>query len=480
MTTWTDRGLAFALTLLCATTALAEDAPDPAQAFQSQDWAAAEMGYSQLVEKEPENGLAWYRLGYARHALGKYESALEAHAKAAELPHAGKTTAAYNAACATSLLGRVDDSLTWLNQAVAGGFWNGNLLESDADLARLREDERFWPVRNALVAKVRYRSLIPAGPGDARQFDFWLGEWDAVSHAADGKGSWRTTGQLQSRVFAAAGGNAIVEYSESPAGKGSMLGFSVRTYDPRAREWVSILNWPSPEKPLFYALTGRVHHGRAELVTLLSKAQGGGATQTRFSFSDIAPDSYRWDSAVTSDAGNTWNTNLVFEARRRAADAPALRVGPSRSNARATGEVFRGLDALLGDWTGTRRVRRGDGWEELPVTLRAESILEGAAMAETSLVGPANDRSETYAIRAYEPQRSAWVQYDVDDRAPGFRRREGAAPKDGTLQLDGAAGPGSSGAPGALIWTFGADASVRCVHRVGDRVIWEQTLSRKP
>lgn len=50
---------------------------------------------------------------------------------------------AYNAACAAARLGKLDESLAWLGQAVDRGLADRSKIETDDDLALLREDPRF-------------------------------------------------------------------------------------------------------------------------------------------------------------------------------------------------------------------------------------------------------------------------------------------------------------------------------------------------
>jgi hypothetical protein len=50
---------------------------------------------------------------------------------------------AYNAACSSAKLGRVDEAFTWLERAVAEGFANRAHVDGDHDLDSLRADPRF-------------------------------------------------------------------------------------------------------------------------------------------------------------------------------------------------------------------------------------------------------------------------------------------------------------------------------------------------
>jgi hypothetical protein len=54
---------------------------------------------------------------------------------------------AYNAACSLSRLGRIDEGLDWLEQAVSSGFDAGEQLDTDQDIAALRAHPRFAEIR---------------------------------------------------------------------------------------------------------------------------------------------------------------------------------------------------------------------------------------------------------------------------------------------------------------------------------------------
>lgn len=78
----------------------------------------------------------------------KFELSLEASRLGFERFGAG--VLAYNAACAASRLGRVDDGIEWLERAIAAGFDERSALDDDHDIASLRQDPRFGPIRARL------------------------------------------------------------------------------------------------------------------------------------------------------------------------------------------------------------------------------------------------------------------------------------------------------------------------------------------
>ena len=50
--------------------------------------------------------------------------------------------------------------------------------------------------------------------------------------------------------------------------------------------------------------------------TIVQEGKGAGANPIRWSFSDIAPKSFRWRGEVSADGGATWRLNVEFFARR--------------------------------------------------------------------------------------------------------------------------------------------------------------------
>jgi hypothetical protein len=105
--------------------------------------------FETVTRDDPDNGQAWYMLGYSFHALGDHASAVEVHVKAAAFPKVA-VNASYNAACAYAVRGKKDEAFAWLRKATDAGFANRKLFQNDKDLASLRGD-------------VRFRSFLPLG-----------------------------------------------------------------------------------------------------------------------------------------------------------------------------------------------------------------------------------------------------------------------------------------------------------------------------
>lgn len=144
--------------------------------FQEQKWEAAAKAFDAVTKAEPKNAPAWFKLGTSLQLTGKLDAAIPAYLKAVEI---GKIPLAmFNLGCVYSRLNQKDESLKWLDQAVKAGFSNEDKLKTDADLAAVRDDERFKPIvqQAHLLAK-------PCDRPECRQFDFWIGEWDVFNPA---------------------------------------------------------------------------------------------------------------------------------------------------------------------------------------------------------------------------------------------------------------------------------------------------------
>jgi tetratricopeptide (TPR) repeat protein len=108
----------------------------------------------------PESGRAWLELGFAQAEVGANAPALAALERAR--PAVGEDPILlYNIACLECRLGRHASALSSLEAAVAAGYRNRRLLESDPDLAPIRGEPRFKAVAERMDGGLE----PPAAPG---------------------------------------------------------------------------------------------------------------------------------------------------------------------------------------------------------------------------------------------------------------------------------------------------------------------------
>ncbi len=120
------------------------DAPtvEEARALQQAgQWNEAAEAWRHNTGKNPDDGTAWFNLGYCLHAAGRLEEAIEAHGKAAGFDEY-HGIALYNLGCAYALTDRPDAAIEALTGAQTAGFRLRGRVEGDDDLESLRGDPR--------------------------------------------------------------------------------------------------------------------------------------------------------------------------------------------------------------------------------------------------------------------------------------------------------------------------------------------------
>lgn len=252
--------------------------------FQAQKWADAARSFERVTKAEPGNGRAWLRLGASFHALGQYERAITALARAVEILKG--PVAMYNLARAYARLNDKDKAFEWLNKALAAGFPQVGLLSTDEDLARLRDDSRFKESL-ALGERVTKPCLYTA---EHRQFDFWVGEWDV-----EAAGQQVGTNSVQ-RIL---DGCVIFEnWTNARGGTGKSFNF----YNSSTRKWQQ--TWVDSTGNVL-ELSGEYKDGAIRF-SGETRARDGSRQLERLTFYNLSPSRVRQFWEQSTDDGKTW------------------------------------------------------------------------------------------------------------------------------------------------------------------------------
>jgi len=116
------------------------DGPD--DQYSKRRWAPAINLYQSLLQNEPNNGRAWFNLGFALHYSSEHARAIDAFQRAIQSGYRPPTSM-YNVACANAMLGNKDAAFAWLEKSYDAGFNVWDYVNGDSDLDGLRSDPRF-------------------------------------------------------------------------------------------------------------------------------------------------------------------------------------------------------------------------------------------------------------------------------------------------------------------------------------------------
>ncbi|HEY2743175.1 MAG TPA: hypothetical protein VGL86_01075 [Polyangia bacterium] len=214
--------------------------------------------------------------------------ALAAPALAAGNAPAAGPVQLYNLACQKSLAGDRDGAFRVLDQAIAAGFGAIDTMQKDPDLALLRADARWKGAIERAVAQQNPCKTIP----EARQLDFWVGDWDV----RDPAGHLVGTSSIQRIVNDCV---VLENWSGALGGNGKSFNF----WDKDHRRWQQ--TWVDSR--------GNVLQYTGQLVgdTMRYAAEG-----KRLSFSPLAGGRVRQLAESSSDGGKTWTVAYDFTYSR--------------------------------------------------------------------------------------------------------------------------------------------------------------------
>jgi hypothetical protein len=151
----------------------------------------------------------------------------------------------------------------------------------------------------------------PARPDRQHDFDFAVGTWKThlsrLQHPLTGSTTW-----LQYEGTAVVRGvwndGANLEEFEADGSAGPIEGLTLRLYNPQSRQWSN--HWAaSNDGVINQAMIGEFNNGRGEFFD--QEPFNGRAIYVRWVWSDITPNSCRFEQAFSDDGGKNWEVNWV-------------------------------------------------------------------------------------------------------------------------------------------------------------------------
>lgn len=258
--------------------------------FARQDWKGAAAAYEAIAKEDPENGFAWFRLGASLRAGGDYDGAIEAYTRAEAIRH--NPLAMFQLASAYAHEKRDDLAFEWLTRAADAGFrWHQVYLD-DPDLARLRSDPRFVAVESLIKENSSPCTQRP----EARQLDFWLGDW--VCRTPAGTIAGKNTIVVTDRDC------VILERWSDAQGE---TGMSFNVYNAAKGQWQQ--TWMSGAGQIA-EFSGEFRDGAMRLEGY-REGPNGERIPARLTLTPSGPETVRQVGENSPDGGVTWN--VIYE-----------------------------------------------------------------------------------------------------------------------------------------------------------------------
>lgn len=243
--------------------------------------------YEKIHKDTPENNAITYKLGALAHSAENYRKAIKYYEKLA--PN-GNPTLLYNLACSYARHGKEEKALEALRSAVENGFSQLGLMKTDPDLASLRYLEAF----RVILGSVKAIENLP----EAKQFDFWVGEWNVFGLNGAKVG--------ESNIQKILNENIILE---NWTGNGGFSGKSFNHYHIASGQWIQY--WVDQGSGRIY-FEGNFDKAQNAMVFHEKLNPDPEKPDRRLTFFNIASDSVRQFSQQSTDGGKTWSVEYDF------------------------------------------------------------------------------------------------------------------------------------------------------------------------
>ncbi len=261
------------------------------QLLAAMDWSRAADAYEQVVQQEPTNGRAWFRLGVARAHAGDDKRAVAAFEQAGKLGLDQSPKLAWEAALAYARLKKPEQVIDWLSRVVDGGL-RPDVLTHTAAFDFMRDDPSFQALAGRATTNDRGCDAPSYGT-----LDFWIGEWavydaDRVRVGTD-------------KIEKAADGCSL---SETWTGTLGDTGHSLNFFDLRANRWTQV--WIGDTGGIVEQ-SGPQVEGKVQF-TGQSRRTDGTLMTNRLTLAPLGDGRVRQLAQTSTDGGRTWVTQFDF------------------------------------------------------------------------------------------------------------------------------------------------------------------------
>ena len=148
----------------------------------------------------------------------------------------------------------------------------------------------------------------PCAAPEAKQFDFWLGDWEASWPGTNGG----PAGKAVNHVVRLLDG-CVTQENFDGRGSNGLVGMSVSSYFARGRQWKQ--TWVD-NQGAYMDFVGEFKDGQMVLARAVTNPQGKAIGQ-RMVWKNIQADSFDWSYEQSTDEGKTWTVVWPIHYTRR-------------------------------------------------------------------------------------------------------------------------------------------------------------------
>lgn len=262
--------------------------------YQKQDWQNSAAAYEKIVKLEEGNAGARYRYGVSLLNLNKNAEAQTHLEKVFQLSPNAVFALALARVYARS--GSKEKAYEVLDKSTTLGGIAPETLTAEKDFAAFKDEPRF----KELVQKSDLAVNPCKAKPEFRQFDFWIGEWDAKNAQGVVVGSSSIQLILNQCV--------ILENWNTPVSSGK----SFNIFNASDGKWYQ--TWVTDKGGLTHYV-GEFKDGKMMLVA--ENTANGKKTLNRMTFSKLPNGDVRQHGETSADDGKTWTTTFDFIYMRK-------------------------------------------------------------------------------------------------------------------------------------------------------------------
>lgn len=264
--------------------------------FQKKDYQNSAQSYEQIIKIKADDARALFRYGLSLHGLGKSKEAIPFMEKAISLSNPNMVMPYYLAAVYAKS-GDKEKSYEQLEKIISSGVIETKDLTDEEDFVSMREEKRF----KDLVIKADFAVNPCKASPEYRQFDFWIGEWDAKTP----QGFVAGTNKIELIL-----GDCIILENWT---QGNMSGKSFNIYDKTDKKWHQ--TWVDSKGTLTEYI-GEFKDGK--MLYHAEEMRNGEKVNMRLTFSKLPDGNVRQFAEESKDGGNTWKTRyeLIYSPKK--------------------------------------------------------------------------------------------------------------------------------------------------------------------